>query len=90
MIDAPSPDTYTLDPTFGKKGIKYSMSSKLDRSGLKVDDRHKYYLKLQEKLPGPGHYNHVALVGTVPVISKYTMSKVNKFSKSNDRFITAN
>lgn len=46
MLDGPSPDTYTLDPTFGKKGLKYTMSSKLDRSGLKVDDRHKYYLKL--------------------------------------------
>jgi hypothetical protein len=40
MLDAPSPDTYTLDSTFGKKGLKYSMSGKLNRSGLKVDDRH--------------------------------------------------
>ena len=40
----PSPDAYKSPENFGKIGLKYSMSSKLKRSGLKVDDMHNYYL----------------------------------------------
>lgn len=40
------------------------MSPRRDRSGLRSDLRHNYYLKEQSKLPGPGSYSNIDLVGT--------------------------
>ena len=86
----PSPGNYEPPQTFGKVGIKHSMSGNLHRSGLKVDNMHNYYLDRQSRLPGPGSYSQLDTVGNGQVSSILVNSRQSTIPKAEDRFLTLN
>lgn len=84
---SPSPDAYSnTENTFGKVGLKYTMGGNRDRSGLKYDNRHNYYLNMEGKQPGPASYKAQEVTGKAPIDSNMKSSRSPSFSKATDRF----
>ena len=90
MENTPSPDRYGLQNYFGKVGQKYSFVGLKNHSGLKLDNRHEYYLDQQRKLPGPGSYEPRTFgFGQESRISTIVSGRQSRISKASDRFVTA-
>ena len=75
---SPGPGKYRSNRTFGNRGLSFSMARKLEVE--------KCSLGRSAKLPGPGHYKFIEVVGKDTSMSNYKTESKFSFGKANDRF----
>ena len=83
---SPAPNSYRDPPKFGDLGSKPFMRPKLHRQGQREENYSEYYLSQQKKLPGPGFYQQMDVLGAVVPNSSIRSQRMNVFSKAEDRF----
>ena len=62
------------------------MRPRLSRHGTKDEVGSDYYLSQEKKLPGPGYYEPMGVVGANMPSSPFKSQRMNIFSKADDRF----
>ena len=83
---SPGPHTYRDPPKFGELATKPFMRPKLVRHGTKDENYSEYYLNQEKKLPGPGYYEQMKVVGSDMPNSTFRSQRQNVFGKADDRF----